>query len=67
YSTSEIISENNYESLREYCKAYVNAIVLEEENGMVSACPKNDKKCKYCDYKLICGHEIGKEDEDELD
>ncbi len=67
YSTSEIISENNYESLREYCKAYVNAIVLEAENGMVSACPRNEKKCRYCDYKLLCGHEIGKEDEDELD
>lgn len=67
YSTSSVISEDNYESLKEYCKAYVNAVVLEAENGMISACPRNEVKCSYCDYRLFCGHDAGKEDEDGLD
>ncbi len=66
YSMPQIISEKSFASMKEYCKAYVNAVVMEAANGMVSACPKNEDKCKYCPYGLFCGHEP-KEEEDELD
>lgn len=66
YTKPQVITEKSFEGMKEYCKAYVNAIVLEAANGMVSACPKDEKRCKYCDYSLFCGHEP-KEEEDELD
>lgn len=67
YVTPNIISAEGFASMKEYCKAYVNAIVLETVNGMISACPKNEKKCKYCDYSLFCGHEIEADSEEETD
>lgn len=65
YVVPNVISADNFKSMREYCKAYVNAIVLETVNGMISACPKNESKCKYCDYSLFCGHEIEPDTEEE--
>ncbi len=67
YVTPSIISETGFNSMREYCKAYVNAMVLEAANGMVSACPKDDKKCSYCEYSLFCGHEIKEKEDNEED
>ena len=67
YKESKTISESAFNSMKEYCRAYVNAIVLEAQNGMISACPKSDAVCKYCDFGIFCGHEQKKEDEDGLD
>ncbi len=64
YAKSAVISQDNYERLREYCKAYVNSTVLQLKHGMISACPKNEKKCNYCDYSLFCGHKDEKEADD---
>ncbi len=67
YKASHVISESAFDSMKEYCRAYVNAIVLEARRGMISACPKNENVCKYCEFGLFCGHEQKKEDEDGLD
>ena len=66
YATPTLLSERSFASMKEYCKAYVNAITAEAARGMVSAYPKDEKRCKYCDYSLFCGHEP-KEEENELD
>ncbi len=69
YVTPQIISKSSFESMKNYCKAYVNALVQEAAMGMISACPKDEVSCSYCEYKLFCGHEIKEEEdsEDELD
>ena len=63
YAKSPVISAENFENLKNYCEAYVNSIVLQTKNGMISACPKNDDKCAYCEYSLFCGHEKEAEEE----
>lgn len=64
YVTPDVISEEGFRSMKEYCKAYVNAIVMETANGMISACPKDEGKCKYCEYSLFCGHEPAEDEEE---
>ncbi len=63
YAKSPVISAENFENLKNYCEAYVNSIVLQTKNGMISACPKNEDKCAYCEYSLFCGHEKEAEEE----
>ncbi len=63
FTKSPVISEQAFESLKNYCEAYVNSIVLQTKNGMISACPRNEKKCGYCEYSLFCGHEREEEEE----
>lgn len=63
YSKSSVITAENFENLKKYCEAYVNSIVLQTKNGMISACPKDENRCGYCEYSLFCGHER-KEDEE---
>jgi len=41
----------------------VNSIVLQTKNGMISACPKEEKRCGYCEYSLFCGHKREEEEE----
>lgn len=65
YCKSEIISEQDFYGMKEYCKAYVNAIAMEAAKGMASACPKDESKCRWCDFSLFCGHKPVEEDEDE--
>ncbi len=62
YAKSPIITQKNFDSLKEYCKAYVNSVVLQVKKGMISACPKDESKCDYCIYSLFCGHEKEVED-----
>lgn len=57
YAKSPVISAENFENLKNYCEAYVNSIVLQTKNGMISACPKDESRCGYCEYSLFCGHE----------
>lgn len=64
YSVPHILSDKSFSSMKEYCKAYVNATVMETKSGMAGACPKNERLCEYCDYKLFCGHEIKKGGDD---
>lgn len=55
YCTPKYISKSGFDGLREYCKAYVNAQVLQTLGGMASACPKKAESCAYCPYSLFCG------------
>jgi len=63
YSKSAVLTKDDFESLGKYCKAYVNAIAMEASAGMISAVPKEDSACNYCDYKMICGHDKDEEDD----
>ncbi len=63
YAKSPVISAENFENLKNYCEAYVNSMVLQTKSGMISACPKDENRCGYCDYSLFCGHEREGEDE----
>ena len=63
YTKSPVISAENFDNLKKYCEAYVNSIVLQTKNGMISACPKDENKCSYCEYSLFCGHEREEEEE----
>lgn len=67
YSKSSIITEDNFKSLGKYCEAYINAIAIEANAGMISAVPKDKKVCEYCDYNFICGHGEDEEDNNGLD
>lgn len=68
YSKSSVITKDNFDSLKKYCEAYINAIAVEADSGMISAIPKSEKICEYCDYKFICGHEKREEsDENGMD
>lgn len=55
YCTPKYISKSSFDRLKEYCKAYVNAQVLQTLSGMASACPKKEESCTYCPYSLFCG------------
>lgn len=55
YCTPKYISKRSFSGLREYCKAYVNAQVIQVNSGMVSAYPHKAEDCAYCPYALFCG------------
>ncbi len=55
YCAPKYISQRSFSGLREYCKAYVNAQVLQVKSGMVSACPRKADDCLYCPFALFCG------------
>lgn len=59
YCTPKYISRRSFSGLREYCKAYVNAQVLQVNSGMVSAYPHKAEDCGYCPYALFCGGSSG--------
>ena len=63
FTKSPVISCENFESLKNYCEAYVNSMVLQTKSGMISACPKEEKRCGYCEYSLFCGHKREEEEE----
>lgn len=67
YSSSLCISPEEYESLKKYCEAYVNAMIVETGSGMIGAIPKDKRSCDYCDFKFFCGHDDKKEDENGLE
>lgn len=54
YSAPTLITRAGFTHLKEYCKAYVNALAMETKGGMVSACP-SENACRFCDYGLFCG------------
>lgn len=54
YCAPKLISREGFSRLKEYCKAYVNALAMETSSGMVSACP-SENACRFCDYGLFCG------------
>ena len=64
YAKSPVISEADFESLKNYCRAYVNAMVQQVKCGMISAYPKNEKWCDRCIYNLFCGYEKSKDEEE---
>ena len=49
------ISKEAFESLKNYCRAYVNAKIQETLSGMASACPASEDSCEYCSHSLFCG------------
>ncbi len=56
YSSPQYISDSSFEGLKEYSKAYVNALAMQTRGGMASACPKKKESCDFCEYSLFCGH-----------
>lgn len=54
YFSPNYISQRSFSGLKEYCKAYVNAQVLQVNSGMVSAYPNKAENCGYCSYALFC-------------
>lgn len=54
YCAPRLIPRESFSRLKEYCKAYVNALAMETSRGMVGACPTGDA-CRFCDYGLFCG------------
>lgn len=59
YFSTKCISQRSFSGLKEYCKAYVNAQVLQVNSGMVSAYPRKAESCQFCPYGLFCGGESG--------
>lgn len=55
YCAPNYLSQRSFSGLREYCKAYVNAQVLQVNSGMASARPHKAEDCDYCPYALFCG------------
>ena len=61
------ISGSAFESLKSYCRSFVNAKVGEVVSGMAGACPTKSESCDYCEYSLFCGVKedyYGKSEED---
>ncbi|MBP3857306.1 MAG: PD-(D/E)XK nuclease family protein [Ruminiclostridium sp.] len=56
YISLSEVSESVYSRLESYCESYIGTKVKEPSNGMISACPESRDACKYCTYKLFCGH-----------
>lgn len=63
YITVEKVSSEEFEAIKKYCRGYVNFKIEEVMNGMISACPKTEEACGYCDYSLFCGRKEEEEDE----
>ena len=49
------ISREAFDSLKNYCRAYVNAKIQETLSGMAGACPDSEESCEYCAHALFCG------------
>ncbi len=53
---SVVVPDNEFAAVRSYCASLLDTKVKEIYAGMSGACPSDSDACKFCSYKLFCGH-----------
>ena len=58
YVNAPFITGDVYNAIKDYTGSYLGSLVDRTLHGMVSALPNKwqERNCKYCDYRLFCGH-----------